>query len=162
VWLAQNTAGSYVQGMLDHFACTRVGQKKGNIIGAGRTLQQQQPSAQGATSSSNGTSAGAGPSAPAAPSTSSNGINQTTSDSSSQVAAVPVQSAAYDQSAQQQPQQQQQQAAATPKLPPGFAAVHYQGRPCQLMMLRGFCPMGDKCPYDHPPRAGLCQPVHQE
>lgn len=22
------------------------------------------------------------------------------------------------------------------------------------MMLRGFCPMGDKCPYDHPPRAG--------
>jgi hypothetical protein len=62
-------------------------------------------------------------------------------------------------SAQQEPVQSAPEAAhAATKLPPGFAPVHYKGRPCTLLMLRGFCPMGDKCPYDHPLRAGeRCQ-----
>lgn len=109
----------------------------GVTAAAARPPQQQQPSDQGATTNNK---------------SSSNGTIQNTSGSSSQVdAAVPPSGAAHDQSAQQQPQQQ---VAALSKLPPGFATVHYKGRPCQLMMLRGCCPMGDKCPYDHPPRAG--------
>jgi hypothetical protein len=60
--------------------------------------------------------------------------------------------------AMQPPQQQQQAATAVPpRYPPGFgpaAAAPYQGRPCPLMMLRGMCPMGAKCPFDHNTKPG--------
>lgn len=61
------------------------------------------------------------------------------------------------QPAQAQALQQQQPHAPQQRLPPGFAPQQRQSRPCHFMTLRGFCPMGDRCTYDHPARPGADQ-----
>lgn len=53
---------------------------------------------------------------------------------------------------------EQHQLPPRPQALPAAHPVEPGRQPCHMLLLRGFCPMGANCPYEHPkPAGGGCQ-----